>query len=289
MRASLAFVAAFATVASLDAGTARAGEAPSDGPLVAADRHEAEGRALLERGDKVAAAKHMMEAWALRARAWAKERDGADAERVAALRAQAAAAKADAQTLREAGKVAEADARMEEASRLWKKAEGLQHDVVAREVKAREGGRVKGAATAEPADEAEHRAALEKKAEALAARRHEAEGVVKRLEAEAAELWAAGRMAAAEERLAKAAAIRAELKALSKATDAKQGGATGPHAADAEAKARKAHDEKAKAEARRAAETALVGEVRRLRQQVDELRAAVDELRARTAAPTPAK
>ena len=45
----------------------RAGDGPADA-LAAADRHEAEGRALLERGEKVAAAKHMMEAWSLRAR-----------------------------------------------------------------------------------------------------------------------------------------------------------------------------------------------------------------------------
>ena len=309
-RTVLALIVASASIlGGVAAAPARAGDAPADA-LAAADRHEAEGRALLERGEKVAAAKHMMEAWALRARAWSRESAPRDVANIAMLREQSAAAEAMARDLRAAGKVADAEAKIDEATRLWKEADALELEVRRRaEAEARK---------MSPADEArlrdERQDAARKAARSgpgtgrdyvkldttdeVAARRRALEAKVKRLEAEAGNLWAAGKVAEAEERLAKATALRQELKAL-----AKEGAPGSDGATEAEAKARKARDEavararkeqeqakeKAKAEARRAAEAALVGEVKQLRRQFDELRAVVEELRARwAAAATPA-
>lgn len=297
------------------AAPARAGDAPADA-LAAADRHEAEGRALLERGEKVAAAKHMMEAWALRARAWSRESAAADVANIAMLRRQSAAAEAEAHELRAAGRLAEADGRIQEASALWKKAEALELALRQRtegELKSKDAtaARPTGHPFTDPpakppsnpfVDAMERDARARQAAQAAAARR-EVEEQVKRLEAEGANLWASGRVAEAEERMAKAAALRQRLRATAK------DGAPGASEAEADAKAREARDErkaraeaeqahkaradqeraakeKAKAEARRAAEAALVGEVKQLRRQLDELRAAVEELRARLAPAT---
>ena len=298
-RTVLALIVASASFLGIVAAVpVRAGDGPADA-LAAADRHEAEGRALLERGEKVAAAKHMMEAWSLRARAWSAQTEADAADRAAALRKRSADAEAVARDLRAAGKVADAEAKIDEATKLWKEADTLDLEV-----------RRRAAAEARkmsPADEArlrdERQEAARKAARSgpgtrrdyveldptdeMAARRRALEEKVKRLEAEGANLWAAGRVAEAEERMAKATAIRQELKALAKRMDADTATKAGPPD-DAEAKVRKAREEKAKAEARRAAEAALAGEVKRLREQLEALKAAVEELRAKVNAPVAA-
>lgn len=279
----LAPLAAASVVTALCAATilphlppAAAGDDRPDAPLVAADRHEAEGRALLERGEKVAAAKHMIEAWSLRARAWAGEgrrETPAALERLAALRAKSSAAEQEAHALRAAGKTEEADARIQDATRLWKEAEAVE--AALRRQKAE---REKASRTSKDTDAGvalERKRALEAKA--------------KTLEAEAADLWAAGRMDEAEARLAKAKAVRAAAAEAAPAPKAKGDDARPELRVKGGDDARPAL--KVGAEARRGAEAELVGEVRRLRQQVDELRAALEELRARLPAPaaTPAK
>ena len=294
-RTVLALIVASASFLGIVAAVpVRAGDGPADA-LAAADRHEAEGRALLERGEKVAAAKHMMEAWALRARAWsAQDRQGA-ADRIAALRKQSADSEAAAHELRAAGKLAEADARIQESSLLWKKAEALEADARAHTEEARKAAAARDRAATKDGAPAAQRSGpgvggdyveLDTTDE-VAARRRALEEKVKRLEAEGANLWAAGRVAEAEERMAKATAIRQELKALAKRMDADTATKAGPPD-DAEAKVRKAREEKAKAEARRAAEAALAGEVKRLREQLEALKAAVEELRAKVNAPVAA-
>lgn len=300
-RTVLALIIASASFLGIVAAApARAGGGPADA-LAAADRHEAEGRALLERGEKVAAAKHMMEAWALRARAWSAQTEADAADRAAALRKRSADAEAMARDLRAAGKVADAEAKIDEATRLWKEADTLDLEVRRRAAAEAEARKMS------PADEARLRDARQEAArkaarsgpgtrrdyveldptDEVAARRRALEEKVKRLEAEGANLWAAGRVAEAEERMAKATAIRQELKALAKRMDADTATKAGPPD-DAEAKVRKAREEKAKAEARRAAEAALAGEVKRLREQLEALKAAVEELRAKVNAPVAA-
>jgi len=137
----------------------------------------------------------------------------------------------EGRALRAEGKTAEADARIEQAASLGKETEALE-------------ARLRGDAKRPDA-----------------AWRREVEAKVRALEAEAADLWAAGKMELAEERLAKAKALRASL-------DAKPA----PKPGD---------------DAKRGLEAEGVAELKRLRRQMDELKAAVEELRRRAPAPVP--
>lgn len=245
-----------------------------------AARLEREGKAALERGDRAHGAELLAKSWATRARVFAEEARRAAARSIDELRARSAALEKEAGALRDAGRGADAQARIDEAATLWKKAEALAERERARlaTVVAPAGKAAAEAARAAQAQaEKARRAALDSKARRTSAveageslqrddtdqRRKQAAA----LEAEAADLWAAGRLAVAEERWGQAAALResvaADLRRLA---------------------AQRAAAERTEADAKAAVRSAQDARLERLAQQVEALTKAVKALEARLAA-----
>jgi hypothetical protein len=263
----------FAIVALLAAlglaGTARAGDDVPVPALERAERIEREGRALVERGDRVEGAKRISEAWAIRARAWNQEDGKARARRVGELRETSNALEREAHALRDAGKADAAEAKIAEAARVWKEAEALAaNERVAKAEKERAAEKEKGAAkqAREAAERARHVVQfLAEKARGgvhaaeLHAERAELHAKRKALEAEAADLWAAGHEAAAQEKMGLAVKLREKAKALELSVEHSR-----VHHLDP---------------AVRAGRDALAEQVTALQRQVEELRGAIESLR----------
>lgn len=238
--ATLVTLATVGILASAGAPRARAGDDKTPGPLDRAERMEAEGRALLERGERVAGAKHMAEAWMLRARAWAEEGERMLGAEIDALRAKSAAVEQEAHALREAGKKDEAEAKIQESARLWKDAEAL------------------AARARERAEAAWPDARGKDDAQALEVRGKRLEARLGELEAKAADLWAAGKLEAAEATYEEARGLRAQAKEVRRAREKLAKSASG---------------------ATDAGSTAATPEVAALAEQVEALRRQVKELR----------
>lgn len=243
-----------------------------------AARLEQEGKAALERGDRAHGAELLAKAWATRARLFAEEARRAAARSIDELRARSAALEKEAGALREAGRAADAEARLAEAATLWKKAGALA-----------ERERARLAPVVAPAGKAAAEAARAVQEQADKARRKALESMTKpargggepstsddtdlrrkqaaALEAEAADLWAAGRLAAAEERWGQAAALRESVVADLRRVAAQRAAA-----------------ERTKADAKEAVRAADDARFERLARQVEALTKAVKALEARLAA-----
>ena len=105
-------------------------------PLEKADRIEAEGRSMLEHGHRVEGAKTIAKAWQIRAEVWGAEQQQkkdephpeivALKERIEQLKRASGEAEKAGHELKEAGKLDDAKAKMEESGHLWREAEEVQ-------------------------------------------------------------------------------------------------------------------------------------------------------------------
>lgn len=237
----------------------------ADEPIPAlekAERLEAEGRSMIEHGHKAEGANAVSKAWRIRAEVWGSEQKMAagDArpelaalkERIAATKAASNEAEKAGHALKEAGKVEDAQAKMEESGRLWREAEEMQKKLERAATEMREKGGADGASR----DGADAREARVRELKLQAARaRDEAEGAAK----DAARADADGKEEAAAAARERAERLKKRVHDLEMAIrDAAGAPNAGPDRGPG-----------------------LEGEVKALRQQMNEMRAMLDDLRKR--------
>ncbi len=104
--------------------------------LEKANQIEAEGRALIEKGHRAEGAKTIAQAWRIRAEIWGAEQMAAKSEprpeiialkeKIERVRAASNDAEKEGHELKKAGKLEDAEKKMEESGKLWRHADEMQ-------------------------------------------------------------------------------------------------------------------------------------------------------------------
>lgn len=233
----------------------------ADEPIPAlekAERLEAEGRSMIEHGHKAEGANAISKAWRIRAEVWGSEQKMAGEprpelaalkERIAATKAASNEAEKAGHALKEAGKVEDAQAKIEESGRLWREAEEMQKKLEMASSEARLTVD-RDAYKADGRDEKIHELKMQ-----AARAREEAEGAAN----EAVKADAEGKEAAAAAARERSERLRKSVHDLEMAIREVAGSTNaGPNRGPG-----------------------LEGEVKALRQQMNEMRAAIEDLRKR--------